>query len=117
MRHVLVVEDESFIRLDAVESLTVAGFDVLEAENADGALSILHQKDSVFFLFTDVHMPGTMSGLELAHLVYKHWPHIKIIVVSGQMDAASIDLPLGAVFFAKPYDHEKVVEQVRQHAA
>jgi CheY-like chemotaxis protein len=62
MRHVLVVEDELIIRMTAVDFLADAGFDVLEASSADEALRILHEKDSVFFLFTDVHMPGTLSG-------------------------------------------------------
>jgi DNA-binding NtrC family response regulator len=117
MRHILVVEDEIFIRLNAVESLTCAGFDVLEAGTADEALRILSERDSVFFLFTDVHMPGTFTGLELAHHVYKHWPHIKILVVSGLMDAKTIKLPFGATFFSKPYEHDKVVELARQHSA
>jgi DNA-binding NtrC family response regulator len=117
MRHILVVEDETLIRLDVVESLTCAGFDILEAGTADEALRILYEKDSVFFLFTDVHMPGTLSGLELAHHVYKHWPHIKILVVSGLMDAQTIKLPFGATFFSKPYEHGKVVDLARQHSA
>jgi DNA-binding NtrC family response regulator len=116
MRHVLVVEDELIIRMTAVDFLADAGFDVLEASSADEALRILHEKDSVFFLFTDVHMPGTLSGLELAHLVYKHWPHIKILIASGQLDHRSIKLPVGSYFLAKPYDHGKVVEHVRRHA-
>jgi hypothetical protein len=47
----------------------------------------------------------------------KHWPHIKILVVSGLMDAQTIKLPFGATFFSKPYEHGKFVDLARQHSA
>jgi CheY-like chemotaxis protein len=55
-------------------------------------------------VFTDIHTPGSMDGLKLAHAVRNRWPPIKIIVTSGRDLITKQDLPEGGRFFAKPYD-------------
>jgi len=62
---VLVVEDEPLIRLDAVSMIEDAGFEVVEAANADEALSILETRNDIRIVFTDVHMPGSMVAFGL----------------------------------------------------
>jgi CheY-like chemotaxis protein len=62
---VLVVEDEFLIRMDAVDMVRAAGFDVIEAENADEVL-ILESRLDITVVFTDIQMPGSMDGLKLA---------------------------------------------------
>jgi two-component system, response regulator PdtaR len=62
---VLVVEDESLIRMDAVDMVRAAGFDVIEAENA-GEVPILESRLDITVVFTDIQMPGSMDGLKLA---------------------------------------------------
>ena len=69
-RYVLVVEDEPIIRMNAVDMLEEAGFEVLEAANADTALRLLEARaDEIAVLFTDIHMPGSMDGMALVALV------------------------------------------------
>ena len=81
---VLVAEDDVLIRMMVVDALTDAGFTVIEAVHADDALSILiAQAKAVHALFTDIQMPGAMTGLDLAHHVRGKWPWIALLVASG----------------------------------
>ena len=86
---VLVVEDEMVLRMRAVDIVQDAGFVPIEAISADQALEILESRDDISLLFTDIQMPGSMDGLQLAHTTHSRWPHIKIILVSGQVDMVS----------------------------
>ena len=61
---VLIVEDE--LRMDAAEMIEAAGFEVVEAGNADQAVEILESRPDITVVFTDVQMPGSMDGLKLA---------------------------------------------------
>ena len=81
---VLVVEDESLVRLGAVTIIEDAGFEVIEAASADEAIGILECRSDIRVVFTDIHMPGSMDGLKLAQAVRDRWPPIKIIVTSGR---------------------------------
>ena len=63
---VLIVEDEFLIRMDAVDMVKAAGFDVVEAGNADEAILILEGRFDITVVFTDIQMPGSMDGLKLA---------------------------------------------------
>ena len=99
---VLVVEDEMVLRMRAVEIVEDAGFNAVEAVNADEALSILESRSDISLLFTDIQMPGSMDGLKLAHAVHKRWPLIKIILVSGQVKVADTEKPADSRFFGKP---------------
>lgn len=105
---ILIVEDEPLIRMNAVDLVEDAGFVAIEAANADEALEKLQQHDEICVLFTDIDMPGSMNGLFLANLVHTNWPPIKIIVVSGHLNARETDLPTGGLFFSKPYDINKI---------
>jgi CheY-like chemotaxis protein len=100
---VLLVEDELLVRMATADALTDAGFDVIETAHAQAALEILQQRDDIRVLFTDVKMPGSMDGLELADLVRRRWPHILIVITSGHLMPESVRLPDDAVFIAKPY--------------
>jgi two-component system, response regulator PdtaR len=92
---VLVVEDDTLIRLNAVAMIEDAGFEVVEAVNADEAILILENRNNIRIVFTDVHMPGSMDGLTLAHAVRDRWSPIKLIVTSGQMMVPEDELPTG----------------------
>ena len=63
---VLIVEDESLLRMDAVDMIEAAGFEVAEAANADQAIEILEARSDITVIFTDIQMPGSMDGLKLA---------------------------------------------------
>ncbi|NTF10695.1 response regulator [Agrobacterium rubi] len=113
---VLIVEDEPLIRMNAVDFAEDAGLRAIEASNADEALAQLDQNDDISILFTDVDMPGSMNGFQLAEVVAQNWPPIGIIIVSGYRRATSGDLPEGGVFFPKPYDIEKVTAALKRIA-
>jgi CheY-like chemotaxis protein len=100
---VLVAEDDVLIRMIAVDALTEAGFAVIDVGHAEHALNVLsNQGDDVRALFTDIHMPGSMNGLELAHHVHGHWPWIVLLVASGEASLAAEELPAGSRFLRKP---------------
>ncbi len=100
---VLVVEDEGIVRETSAQELMDAGYEVLEAESAEKALAILKAGATVAVLFTDVNMPGQLDGLDLAHLVHKRWPAVRLIVTSGGGRVAPKDVPDDGRFLAKPY--------------
>jgi CheY-like chemotaxis protein len=75
---VLLVEDEALVRLLMADILEDAGFRVIEAANAGAALNWLEAGEDVQVLFTDVHMPPGIDGLELARGVHERWPEIRL---------------------------------------
>src|ERR1700722_13973690 len=80
---VLIVEDEFLLRADAAEFMENSGFTVYEASNADEAIALLERHVDIRAVFTDIHMPGSMDGLKLAHYVRGRWPPIKLFIASG----------------------------------
>jgi two-component system, response regulator PdtaR len=111
---ILIVEDEPFVRLGSARTIADAGFEVIEAANADEAIRILEDRSDIRVVFTDIHMPGSMDGLKLAHAIRNRWPPVKIIVTSGRERLAEEDLPDGGRFFAKPYDLEEITDTLRE---
>jgi CheY-like chemotaxis protein len=92
---VLIVEDEALVRMTAVDMIEEAGFEVLEATNADEAILLLEARRDITVVFTDIEMPGSMDGLRLAQAVRGRWPPIKIIATSGRYIVRDGDLPSG----------------------
>lgn len=111
---VLVVEDESLIRLSAVQFVEEAGFDALEAGNADEAIALLESRTDIKLVFSDVHMPGRMDGLKLVAYIRDRWPPVLLIVASGFAVVAESDLPVGTSFFRKPYLEGAIVAEMKR---
>jgi two-component system, response regulator PdtaR len=114
---VLIVEDEFLLRMNAVEMISEAGFDVIEAGNADEAITILEARTDIHVVFTDIQMPGSMDGLKLARFVRDRWPPIKIVATSGFVRVGKDDLPEGGRFIPKPYHPEYIVAILRELTA
>jgi CheY-like chemotaxis protein len=115
---IVVAEDESVLRMIAVDFLTEAGFTVIEASHAREAVGVLEvQFQEVHILFTDINMPGEMNGLELARHVRSNWPHIALLVTSGNRSPTAADLPEGSRFLRKPYVRDQVIDHVRSMTA
>ncbi|WP_430256905.1 response regulator [Neorhizobium sp. DAR64872/K0K18] len=112
MHRVLVVEDEPLIRLTVIDALKEAGFYVVEASSADEAVRIVDGQD-IHFLFTDIQMPGRLSGVDLAHAVAERFPNAGIFVASGRIRPEDIDLPSGSQFFSKPYSFANVIIRLK----
>jgi len=112
---VLLVEDEPLVRMAAADDLQDAGFHVLEAANADVALAVLEScSDDVQVLFTDIDMPGSMNGLDLAESVQQRWPHISLLISSAYHRPGPETLPDDGRFVPKPYCSDDVVQQIRE---
>lgn len=111
---VLVVEDSTLIRMGAVDLVLSAGYEALEARDADEAIRILESRFDIDLVFTDVQMPGTLDGIKLSHYIRDRWPPVKLIVASGKAILEESSLPEGSRFFSKPYsDHAVANAMVR----
>jgi CheY-like chemotaxis protein len=111
---VLIVEDDLLIRLHAAEIIEAAGFDVVEASNADEAIAVLELRPDIAVLFTDIQMPGSMDGLKLAAAVKGRWPPIQIVATSGFVNVGPDDLPEGGRFLPKPYNPTQLTATLRE---
>jgi CheY-like chemotaxis protein len=111
---VLIVEDEFLLRIDAVDMIADAGFEVVEAANADQAIEILEARRDITVVFTDIQMPGSMDGLKLARAIRGRWPPIKIVATSGHANVGELDLPDGGRFVPKPYSSRQVTGVLRE---
>lgn len=110
---VLIVEDEPFVRLTGADLLAEAGFEVLEAGNADEAMRILEATPEVRVVFSDVEMPGSLDGLGLARNICQRWPSIGIVLTSGHRIRAET-IPRDGKFLAKPYDGQVLVRHIEE---
>jgi CheY-like chemotaxis protein len=111
---ILIVEDEFLLRMDSAEVIERAGFEVIQAADADEAIAILTARSDIHVVFTDIQMPGSMDGLKLARFVRNRWPPIKIVATSGHVRIVADDLPAGSVFLPKPYRGAEVVAVLRE---
>ena len=107
---VLVVDDEVLVRMVIADMLTDEGYRVVEARDAQEALTLLQARTDVQAIITDVHMPGEIDGLTLAHLVHRRWPEIGVVITSGKLRPQPGDLPRGARFLAKPYMYSALLQ-------
>lgn len=114
---VLVVEDQLLLRMDAAEMIEDAGYEVLQAGNADEAIVILESRLDIRVVFTDIQMPGSMDGLKLAAAVRGRWPPIKIIATSEHYAIRAGDLPDGGVFLSKPYTSKRITDALYELTA
>lgn len=109
---VLLVEDEATVRMIGSDALEDAGYEVVDAESADEALLLLESMDDVAVLFTDIRMPGSMDGLELARLVHDRWPAMKILLTSGDTWPPKSLIPDDGRFIPKPYEIDRLQDEI-----
>lgn len=113
---VLIVEDEPLIRMEAVDIVEEEGFPTCDVATADEAIAVFDRRSDIGVLFTDIDMPGTMDGLELARAVRQRWPSVHVIIASGAVDVTQLDVPTGCNCFPKPYPVSDVRELLRRFA-
>jgi CheY-like chemotaxis protein len=114
---VLVVEDEALLLFSIADDLRDAGFDVLEAGNADQAIRVLTANPGIQLIFTDIDMPGSMDGLKLSAVVRDRWPPVAIIVTSGKQRPTADRLPEGGLFLSKPYSSGHIAAMMNRMLA
>lgn len=110
---VLIVEDDFLVRQSAVFLLKEAGFDTLEAGSADEAVVLLEARRDIKVVFTDINMPGSMDGLELAQAIRHRWPTVELVLTSGYARVRDDDMPERGLFLGKPYEPTELVGMVR----
>ena len=99
---ILVVEDEVLIRAFIAEELRLAGFSVIEAGRAEEALTYINAGEQVDLVFSDIRMPGSLDGLQLAEILHDKYPDIPVILTSGNAPPRHVGIV--EAFVAKPYD-------------
>lgn len=114
---VLVVEDEPVLRMMAVDLVEDAGFEAVEAADADQAVLILAERPDICIVFTDIDTPHGIDGMKLASLIRDRWPPIEIIITSGKLTPSPQDMPARGVFFSKPYKPVEVMAELRRMAS
>jgi CheY-like chemotaxis protein len=109
---ILIVEDEVLERMAIADRLRQASYEVVEAGNAHEALEILRHGGDVKLIVSDIGMPGSIDGVELARLARSEYPDIKIVLASGHL--ASIDWVEHDGYFRKPYDAREVIRHIER---
>jgi two-component system, response regulator PdtaR len=111
---VLIVEDDHVQRMESAETIAEAGFEVLEAENADAALAMLEAHPEISVVLTDVRMPGSMDGIKLAAAINRRWPPIKVVATSGVLGPDEVKMPDGGLFIPKSSGSDRIIGTLRE---
>ncbi|MDT8397948.1 MAG: PAS domain S-box protein [Pseudomonadales bacterium] len=115
--NVLLVEDDALVRQYACEQLQALGYRVILAENGRAALAIIQTRDDIDLLFTDVVMPGGLSGRELAEQAVQLRPGLKVLYTSGYTENSIVHngrLDRGVQLLGKPYLRTTLAAKVRE---
>ena len=111
--HILVVEDDPAVLALAVDTLQSLGYRVTTARNAAGALRRLKGAQTYELLFSDVIMPGGVSGLELARKALSEKPNLKVLLTSGYIGAEATAWASEYPMIDKPYEPPALAARIR----
>jgi signal transduction histidine kinase/ActR/RegA family two-component response regulator len=114
---ILLVEDDDLVRRFARQQLQALGYDVLVAANGPEALKRLRERADIDLLFTDIVMPGGMSGRDLADAALDLRPDLKVLYTSGYTENAIVHhgrLNPGVRLLSKPYRREDLAVALRE---
>jgi len=103
---ILIVEDEVLTRMALAEDLRDAGYSVVEAANADAAMAYLNTGSQIDLVLSDIQMPGSMDGLELARRLRVERPSLPVILSSAAPESGSV--------IGKPYRMERVLSVISE---
>ncbi|CAB3856337.1 Chemotaxis protein CheY [Achromobacter aegrifaciens] len=109
---VLVVDDNETARWILAEILASEGYTVCEAGSADEALQRLGERSDVRAVITDIEMPGSMNGLEMAALIRSQTPEIAVLLTSGRQYPAAEALPPATKFILKPWAPDTLLREL-----
>ena len=97
----LVVEDDDIQRSMVALLLEECEMKVIECDSGEDAARVLQESGGdLALIYADVHLPGDVSGIELAKLARQANPGIHVVITSGDL---SLKLPVGATFMPKPW--------------
>ena len=111
---ILLVEDSDDVRALALEQLGAMGYRVLVAASGEEALERL-KSEAIDLLFTDIVMPGGMSGLELVEQFRTTHPDTPVLMTTGYNEDLVADIPRGTNLdvIGKPYRREQLADRIR----
>jgi CheY-like chemotaxis protein len=109
----VIIEDEFLVRLDLATYFRDAGYLVVEAESAEGAMTICHTGNRIDVLITDIRLNGADSGWDVAEAFRALWKNIPVIYTSGNGADRRRSVP-NSLFFNKPYLPAEVLNACRQ---
>jgi CheY-like chemotaxis protein len=109
----LVVEDEVLVRMDIAAYLRSAGFRVLEAGNAYEAIDLLNADPTIELVFSDISMPGSLTGVDLARWVRHKRTGVHVLLTSGTPHKA-LTAARDNVVVPKPYQPRDVEMSIRR---
>jgi CheY-like chemotaxis protein len=113
---VLVVEDEADVRNFVTEMLRELGYEVLEAADGSTALSIIEARTDIRLLFTDVGLPGSLNGRQLADRAMALRPDLKVLYTTGYARNAIVHqgrLDPGVELLNKPFTYAALAARIR----
>jgi CheY-like chemotaxis protein len=110
---ILVVEDETLLRLVAADRLRECGYVVLEAADASEAIELLRTGAPIDAVFSDVYMQDDLTGFDLARWVREHFPQLPILLASANACNFELrDADGEFEIFAKPYDLARIARRI-----
>ena len=116
---ILVVDDETHIRVELLDMLTDEGLDAVEAADARDALNLIDSDESIGLVFTDLRMPG-MTGIEMVSELKRRYDDtrpIAVVILTGHggLDDAVEALQYGVVdFVTKPFDFPRTENAIKK---
>src|SRR6516162_11947871 len=116
-RIALIVEDDAELRLITKMVLEESELDTIECDSAEAALAtMLLRGPDVAMIFADIRLSGVMDGIDLAREVKMRWPHLVVVLTSGNAgEYPEKRLPLGVVYMPKPWNPVSILAAA-QHA-
>ncbi len=113
-KRVLVVDDEPIIRMLVTEILTDLGYETLEAASGDAALDILRSVTGPDLLVSDVGLPGSLNGRQLADAARMLHPGLKVLFITGYAKEATLsNLEPGMQVVSKPFEMEALARRIQ----
>ena len=112
---ILLVEDDPTVADLTTEMLKAAGYTVCHVKSAGSALDTLADGNGIDVVFSDVMMPGGMSGVDLAHEIRKRRPDLPVVLTTGYIEAARTAMAEGLEVLVKPYRLETLSAILEGH--
>ena len=109
---ILVVEDETRVRIEVTDMLVAAGYRVIGAAHAAQALAVLQVRSDIQVLFTNTTLQGALDGCALAVTVSRRWPGIGLLMVSARDWPGLGHHPPGARLLSRPYVRSELLQEL-----
>lgn len=111
-KRVLIVDDNETARWILAEILEIEGYAVVEAASADQALLRFAESADIRAIVSDIEMPGSMNGVEMAALILRRSPKMIMVLTSGRYHPSVDELPGSVKFILKPWAPQEIIREL-----